>query len=398
MYIDHDLEDHTGDTTESEASVPLAGWSLPQIPSTTPRSASLPPVRRVRLILGPNPWRALSSSRESSPELVLSSTRPFNARRRWAELGWDTDGSAMTPLEESSDEGESEIDLPESSDEGEDGDGTRLSIVIPRRTEKPPKKHRWQCATVRCANILAHGSFFKQCAACRKRSHLLRKQEKKRDRLEDAAPDKYYDLEVGSPLYKACACLVYGPLTLHDQLEIPPDADLTGYRRCGYKRCNHLIPPESQYRFQTCGPCRAQSRKCWRKWKGLEPPECDASRRKNASASIMERAIANAVRTAAKEEGLAAPATGKRKLHAVDDARKEDPGAEKLMTMVCTPVFQRTRSYVSRTGTWTHWLICFYVASIPALRRAARIHARPFLPVQGRASALRPAEGAHGRG
>ncbi|KAI1788230.1 hypothetical protein LXA43DRAFT_894988 [Ganoderma leucocontextum] len=208
------------------------------MPSPPPfSSASLPPIRRVRLILGPDPSRASSSSRESSPELTLSSSRPFSTRRRWVELGWDTDESDLTPLEDSTDEGESEIDLPESDDEddGGDGAGTRLSIVIPRKTEKPPEKHRWQCATVRCANLLAHGSFFKNCDACRKRSHLLRKQEMKRDQLEDATPG-----------------------------------------------------------------------------------------------NIMEHAIANAVRTAAKED---APVTGKRKRYAADDAREADAGGERLMEM-----------------------------------------------------------------
>ena len=225
MAIDYDPDDHTGDTTESEASVPLADWAPSHIPSTTPRSASLPPIRRVRLILGPDPSRIPSSfsasSRESSPELALSSVRPFSVRRRWEALGWDTDESDLTPLEGSSDEGESEIDLPESSDdddelaegegegeggEGEDEAGTRLSIIIPRR---PPEKHRWQCATARCANVLAHGSFFKNCDACRKRAHLLRKQAK-RDRLEDAALGKYDDVEVSYTLHIFGVCVIIG--------------------------------------------------------------------------------------------------------------------------------------------------------------------------------------------
>ncbi|KAM5541540.1 hypothetical protein V8D89_004730 [Ganoderma adspersum] len=312
MAIDYDPDDHTGDTTESEASVPLADWAPSHIPSTTPRSASLPPIRRVRLILGPDPSRmSYSSSRESSPELALSSVRPFSLRRRWEALGWDTDESDLTPLEGSTDEGESEIDLPESSDdegesEGEDGTGARLSIIIPRR---PPEKHRWQCATARCANVLAHGSFFKNCDACRKRAHLLRKQ-MKCGRLEDAAPGRYDDIE----------------------LHIPHDADLTGYRQCSHRRCSRLIPPESQYRFRTCGPCRARARRSWWRMKGLEPPDYDpSSSRKSAKESIMECAIANAVRTAAKEDGAV---TGKRKGHAVDEAREEDSASgEKLMEM-----------------------------------------------------------------
>ncbi|PIL32474.1 hypothetical protein GSI_05177 [Ganoderma sinense ZZ0214-1] len=318
MAMDYDEEDqdHTGDTTESEASVPLADWSPSHVPSTTPRSMSLPPIRRVRLILGPNPARTPSSSRESSPDLALSLARPFSVRRRWEALGWDTDESDLTPLEGSSDEdeGESEIDLPESSDEDEgevgDGTGTRLSIIIPRRVEKPPEKHRWQCATVRCANILAQGSYFKNCDACRKRAQLLRKQERRRDRLEGAAPGTYDDMEY----------------------HIPPDGDLTGYRQCSRRRCSRLIPPESQYRFRTCGPCRARSRRNWWRTKGLEPPDSDPSLRKSAKASIMERAIANAVRTAAKDS-VDGSATGKRKRNAVDDAQKVDAGGEKLMEM-----------------------------------------------------------------
>ena len=213
MAIDYGLDDHTGDTTESEASVPLADWAPSHVPSTTPRSTSLPPIRRVRLILGPDPsLMPPCSSRESSPELALSSVRPFSVRRRWEALGWDTDESDLTPLEGSSDEGESEIDLPESSDdelaegEGEDGAGTRLSIIIPRR---PPEKHRWQCATARCANVLAHGSFFKNCDACRKRAHLLRKQAR-RDRLEDAALGKYDDVEVSYTLHIFGVCVIIG--------------------------------------------------------------------------------------------------------------------------------------------------------------------------------------------
>ena len=172
-----------------------------------------------------------------------------------------------------------------------------------------------------------------------------------------------------------------------DQFHVPPDADLTGYRRCSHQRCGHLIPPESQYRYRTCGPCRAQGRRRWWRRKGLKPPDEDAFLRKSESESIMERAMANAVRTAAKEEG---PATGKRKWQAVDvdDAQEEGAGGEKLMEMVCIYCFCTCLSLI----------LDAVAASIPALRRSLRLHALPFRPVQSRSGALCPAQGAHGHG
>ncbi|EJF56413.1 hypothetical protein DICSQDRAFT_141266 [Dichomitus squalens LYAD-421 SS1] len=96
---------------------------------------------------------------------------------RWHELGWNTDDSELTPLEDSSDEGESEIDLPESDEEqdAEDAGTRKLSIKIPQR---PPPKHRWQCRTLGCANLLTQGTHWKNCDVCRTATHRLRKQER----------------------------------------------------------------------------------------------------------------------------------------------------------------------------------------------------------------------------
>ena len=171
--------------------------TAPQPKTTTasqpnPTDPPRPVIRRVRLILGPRPPTPSSSSSACSSRSTSRSSSP--ARRvsgavddYWLGLGWDSDESELTPLEDS---GESEASLSESDDD-EDVDesahnpaglgsaGTPSAFPSKRSTRKvsagaplPPKKHRWQCVSTFCANLLQPHHKFRRCNKCRNLQQL----------------------------------------------------------------------------------------------------------------------------------------------------------------------------------------------------------------------------------
>ena len=176
-----------------------------------PLSNPAPPrIRRVRLILGPRPTTPESdsaSSRESSPE--RSSPEPSHQRRRtssaiderWLALGWDSDESELTPLEESTDEGESEIDPAESEDEAPVPVAADPSTdVTPLKSRSPAgRKHRGQCATPQCGNLLLPGWKWKNCDICRLRTRILRKQQRRAAAVQVPKELEVFEVSLSPP-------------------------------------------------------------------------------------------------------------------------------------------------------------------------------------------------------
>ncbi|TFK79784.1 hypothetical protein K466DRAFT_559658 [Polyporus arcularius HHB13444] len=205
-------------------------------------------IRRVRLILGPRPATpaSSSSSRDSSPERSPDTSCSSTRRRRrtssaidqrWLALGWDSDESELTPLEDSTDEGESEVEPAESEDEVSAPVAvTAAPGSSPTEPKKHPasptgKKHRGQCATPQCGNLLAPGWKWKCCDVCRLRTRILRKQERRAGREE------------------------------LEEFELPSNGDFTGWRKCSMSWCKRMLP--EQYRWKMCPRCRATRRRRW---------------------------------------------------------------------------------------------------------------------------------------
>ncbi|KAI0739871.1 hypothetical protein C8Q80DRAFT_200305 [Daedaleopsis nitida] len=190
-------------------------------------------IRRVRLILGPKPATpqssSSSSSRESSPE--RSSASP---RRRYS--GWFSDESELTPLESSMDEGESEVDPHESDHEPSVPTATIVNSTTPSRRKKGsrPVKHRLQCATDDCVNLLPPDWKWRFCNTCRSQHKVFHREQALLQRLEQG--------------------------NTHG-LAISAGADLTGYRKCSSNRCKCLVPPIEQYQYKRCPRCRGYARR-----------------------------------------------------------------------------------------------------------------------------------------
>ncbi|KAI0808280.1 hypothetical protein C8Q74DRAFT_126746 [Fomes fomentarius] len=207
-------------------------------------------IRRVRLILGSRPRNiesdsSNSSSRDSSPERL--SNHPSERGRsnsaineRWMSAGWSTDESELTPLEGSTDEGESELDAPESDDQARPPpppvDSTHTEIAAPSTAAvKGPalaEKHRGQCTTSDCVNLLPLFWTWRHCDMCRLRTRISRQKKKAQEDGQE-----------------------------YEDIPLPSDGDLTGYRSCSQKRCNRFIPPVEQYKYRRCPRCRNWARK-----------------------------------------------------------------------------------------------------------------------------------------
>ncbi|EIW53006.1 uncharacterized protein TRAVEDRAFT_61214 [Trametes versicolor FP-101664 SS1] len=210
------------------------------------------PIRpRIRLILHPPrppPPESSEGDDESSSEESSSSSSSrsgaaspltLEALQRRALLVWDSDESELTPIEDLTDMGESEVDQSESEDEvpptPKDIDLAPQAPWSP--PPKPPLKHRGICSVVRCMNLLPENTRLKFCHTCAARKRVLLRY---RRHTGEVAQD-----------------------TVEDEgmvIKMPPDGDLTGFRNCNKKHCKRLIPPEANYRWKTCPPCRVDSR------------------------------------------------------------------------------------------------------------------------------------------
>ncbi|KAL1942189.1 hypothetical protein VTO73DRAFT_6253 [Trametes versicolor] len=210
------------------------------------------PIRpRIRLILHPPrppPPESSEGDDESSSEESSSSSSSrsgaaspltLEALQRRALLVWDSDESELTPIEDLTDMGESEVDQSESEDEvpptPKDIDLAPQAPWSP--PPKPPLKHRGICSVVRCMNLLPENTRLKFCHTCAARKRVLLRY---RRHAGEVAQD-----------------------TVEDEgmvIKMPPDGDLTGFRNCNKKHCKRLIPPEANYRWKTCPPCRVDSR------------------------------------------------------------------------------------------------------------------------------------------
>ncbi|KAI8970768.1 hypothetical protein BD414DRAFT_540777 [Trametes punicea] len=152
------------------------------------------------------------------------------------QLMWDSDMSDLTPLEDSTDEGESEVDTeqrfgtaPRMQTQGKDG-----APLSPPPTPNPVK-HRGICATVGCANFMPEGSRLRTCTKCRSTDRKAKRHLKRRMLMAQIHDDA-------------------------DEIQPPPDGDLTGYRKCLREWCEQMIPPETEYRYKKCPSCLRQLR------------------------------------------------------------------------------------------------------------------------------------------
>ncbi|KAJ3014460.1 hypothetical protein NUW54_g1301 [Trametes sanguinea] len=154
------------------------------------------------------------------------------------------------PLEESTDEGESEVDSADSESASEsesESDDEPLANRIktlpdaqnePEGRERSPSlpaslKHRSVCTGVGCANLVPEEFRRRECNVCRGRKRSA----KRRLHLQRLmATDTI------------------------EEIKMPPDGDLTGYRRCTRGSCKRMIPPETEYRYKRCPQCRLANR------------------------------------------------------------------------------------------------------------------------------------------
>ncbi|KAL6299199.1 hypothetical protein BKA93DRAFT_614084 [Sparassis latifolia] len=176
--------------------------------AASPISSSPPPVTS-----SPRPMTPASSS---SPMDLLSS----------AVLAWDSDDSDLTPLEDSMDENESEVDRLE-TDKSDESDEEPLLLAYtksrhrrpPRRLKAEPRVYYTRCHVLACQNLIVPGIPRNMCELCRERTHKSRKAE------SPANP------------------------------ELPP-----GHRLCALRWCYNIIPPIWEYRWKMCEPCRTRAR------------------------------------------------------------------------------------------------------------------------------------------
>ncbi|KAI0324558.1 hypothetical protein GY45DRAFT_1313619 [Cubamyces sp. BRFM 1775] len=201
-----------------------------------------------------------SSSRSSSPSPSLPSPVrprlfiriPSRRKRKDADvlrrqLAWDSDGSDLTPLEELTDEGESEIDPSDREDDTPTPTNTQPadSIVHEPGSDDAPlahkprraPKHRGICSVPRCANLLIENSRWRLCNVC----FAVRRAYVRRQKQAGLIPQDPVE-EVGMIV------------------NMPEDGDLTGYRKCNKRSCKRMIPPESAYKWKCCPPCRIITR------------------------------------------------------------------------------------------------------------------------------------------
>ncbi|KAH9850445.1 hypothetical protein C2E23DRAFT_835112 [Lenzites betulinus] len=233
--------------------------SLPSHINTPPIEGSeepippVPPRPRIRLILRPprppSPASVESESdEESSDEPSSSSSRSSSPEpltlddlTRRASLLWESDESDLTPLEDLTDMGESEITESESEDEIPPPTPKDIDL-IPQAPwplspkPPPPVKHRGICRVGRCMNLLVQNTRMRFCSICSTRKRIIQ-------RRHQHAGTIYLDKVDESMAFK-----------------LPADGDMTSFRKCSRRQCKRLIPPEADYRWRSCPPCRVDAR------------------------------------------------------------------------------------------------------------------------------------------
>ncbi|CDO76861.1 hypothetical protein BN946_scf184402.g2 [Trametes cinnabarina] len=230
---------------------------LPQPASSAvapPTAASTPPVIEDGKGSDVHPHPSASSPSPpptARPTLKIRIKIPKHLRRKrknslQRQLSWDSDLSDLTPLEDSTDEGESEVDSSMSGSEDEPLEN-RVGIVSRSQSHSnvdappsplpspPPIKHRGLCAAIGCANFLPDGSHWRICSKCRSADRKAKRHLKMRMPLAQE-PDE------------------------EDEIKLPVNGDLTGYRKCVREWCDRMIPPEGQYRFKKCPSCLGELR------------------------------------------------------------------------------------------------------------------------------------------
>ncbi|OBZ72928.1 hypothetical protein A0H81_07189 [Grifola frondosa] len=172
-----------------------------------------------------------SSLRGPSPPIPSSSVASGATAERSSSPAWDTDDSDLTPLEDSADEGESEVDLPESDEEPEALSGTARTAPLSS-----------VCSIRMCHNLLHPHSKWKLCEPCR-----VHRRHYQRSRLADSpnkrGPYKADDHEDGN-----------------NDSAMSVDYDPSESRICTIRRCQNIIPPLSLYRWKMCESCRRRAR------------------------------------------------------------------------------------------------------------------------------------------
>ncbi|KZT74330.1 hypothetical protein DAEQUDRAFT_188533 [Daedalea quercina L-15889] len=155
---------------------------------------------------------------------------------------WDSDLSDLTPLEDSTDEGESEIDEPQDGEE--ERPKLKIKLKIPKsfearrsrlRTSRQEEKSPSTCSIRRCQNLLAVGYRYKLCDVCREYNRRIQR----RARLEQEERDPEARLK----------------RQLVDLSLYPPNS-----RICTGKGCRTVIPPEGEYKWRMCAVCRRELR------------------------------------------------------------------------------------------------------------------------------------------
>ncbi|OCH91981.1 hypothetical protein OBBRIDRAFT_484751 [Obba rivulosa] len=176
---------------------------------------------------------AVSAAR-SSPAVQSSTTK--------GDAALDSD-SELTSLNDSSDEGESEIDPDESEEEP-------LAKVVAKK--KPPRVRlivrppptapvATVCGTNRCQNLLYPTSRWKLCDPCR--SYFRRYQRKRREGTEEGQPRHHNEQAGDSPV-----------MPLFSEIRA------TEMRICTIRGCGNVLLPLEEYRWKMCERCRSRTR------------------------------------------------------------------------------------------------------------------------------------------
>ncbi|KAI0732969.1 hypothetical protein C8Q72DRAFT_773651 [Fomitopsis betulina] len=133
--------------------------------SSTPLRIRIPSFRKsspARVAISPFPSEPTSPVESSSPP---SPNLPTST----AETSLDSELSDLTPIEDSTDEGESEIEEPESADDTASLGERRSRLRSSQKEEKGPS----MCSTRRCQNLLGPGNTWKHCDICREYNRRL---------------------------------------------------------------------------------------------------------------------------------------------------------------------------------------------------------------------------------
>ncbi|TFY58412.1 hypothetical protein EVJ58_g6430 [Rhodofomes roseus] len=178
----------------------------------------------------------------AAPSSPTSPTQPTTG----VNTPWDSDLSDLTPIEDLTDEGESEIGEPE--DDAEEKPKLKIKLKIPkslqgskgrpvrlvpsRKEDKSPST----CNIRRCQNMLAPGYRYKMCDICREHNRVGQRRMRAAEKADD-------------PYAKSKKHLV-------DLSGYPP-----GSRICVGKWCKTVVPPESEYKWKMCVACRQAYRK-----------------------------------------------------------------------------------------------------------------------------------------